>query len=146
MTDNRRQILDMLAQGKISVDEAERLLALVDQPAGGEPGRTESSDARRPPRKYLRVVVEPDAGADPGTETERVNIRVPMALIRAGVKLASLIPSHAATSVDEALGKHGLGVDLRNLKPDDLEGLVEALSDLEVDVHGGKQKVRIYVE
>ena len=38
MIDNRRQLLDMLSQGKINVDEAERLLSLVDQPSGGETG------------------------------------------------------------------------------------------------------------
>ena len=38
MTENRRQILDMLAQGKINVDEAERLLSLVDPPSLGCPG------------------------------------------------------------------------------------------------------------
>jgi hypothetical protein len=48
--------------------------------------------------------------------------------------------------VNEALDKRGLGADLRNLKPEDLEQLVDALSDLEVDVQGGKEKVRIYVE
>ena len=40
----------------------------------------------------------------------------------------------------------GLGVDLGNLNAEDLEGLVNALSDLEVDVHGGRDKVRIFVE
>jgi hypothetical protein len=146
MSENRRQILDMLAEGKISVDEAERLLALVEQPAGGEAGRGETSDARKPSPKYLRIVVEPESqgGAEEGGE--RVNIRVPMALIRAGVKLASIIPSKATNSVNEALDKRGLGADLRNLKPEDLEQLVDALSDLEVDVQGGKEKVRIYVE
>ena len=42
MTENRRQVLDMLAQGKITVEEAERLLSLVDQPTGSDPGGTET--------------------------------------------------------------------------------------------------------
>ncbi len=36
MTENRRQVLDMMAQVKINVEEAERLLSLVDQPAGAD--------------------------------------------------------------------------------------------------------------
>ncbi len=146
MTENRRQILDMLAQSKITVDEAERLLALLDPPAGAEPGNNEPGEDRKPQRKYLRVVVEP--GHQNGSEeaVERVNIRVPMALIRAGVKLAALIPSEAANMVDEKLKQRGITTNLGSLKAEDLEELVEALSDLEVDVHGGKEKVRIFVE
>tara|TARA_B100000315_G_scaffold164363_1_gene153009 strand:+ start:4705 stop:5115 length:411 start_codon:yes stop_codon:yes gene_type:complete len=136
----------MLADGQISVDEAERLLSLVDRPSAGEPNRPGMADTPRPSPKYLRVVVEPDSGGDSGSGGERVNIRVPMGLIRAGVKLAALIPTNAATSVNEALGKQGIDVDMHNLKTEDLELLVDELSDLEVDVQDGKEKVRIYVE
>jgi hypothetical protein len=146
MTQNRRQILDMLASGQISVEEAERLLALVDRPSAGEPNRPGGADTPKPSPKYLRVVVEPDSDGGSESGTERVNIRVPMGLIRAGVKLAALIPTNAATSVNEALGKQGIPVDMHDLKAEDLERLVDELSDLEVDVQDGKDKVRIYVE
>jgi hypothetical protein len=146
MTQNRRQILDMLANGQINVEEAERLLGLVDRPAAGEPNQPGSTDTPRPPPKYLRVLVEPDSTGDPESAGERVNIRVPMGLIRAGVKLAALIPNNAATSVNEALGKQGIHVDMHNLKTEDLEQLVDELHDLEVDVQDGKEQVRIFVE
>ena len=142
MASNRIQILDMLSQGKITVEEAERLLSLVDQPAVGEPGKGEPSDARRSPPKYLRVIVED--GEESGGE--RVNIRVPMALIRAGVKLAALLPSGVTAKVNEKLQETGIGIDLSNLKPEHLEQLVDALADLEVDVQDGQQKVRVFVE
>jgi hypothetical protein len=146
MTQDRRQILDMLANGQINVEEAERLLALIDRPSASEPNRPGSADPPRPSPKYLRVLVEPDSNGDSGSGGERVNIRVPMGLIRAGVKLASLIPINAATSVNEALGKQGIDVDMHNLKAEDLEQLVDELCDLEVDVQDGKEKVRIFVE
>lgn len=53
MTENRRQVLDMLAQGKITVEEAERLLSLVDQPAGAEARSSATSEAGKPAPKYL---------------------------------------------------------------------------------------------
>ncbi len=146
MTQNRRQILDMLADGQINVEEAERLLGLVDRPSAGEPNRPGSKDTPRPSPKYLRIVVEPDSNGDSESSGERVNIRVPMGLIRAGVKLAALIPNNAATSVNEALGNQGINVDLHNLKTEDLEQLVDELHDLEVDAQGDKEKVRIFVE
>ena len=142
MTDNRRQILDMLAQGKINVDEAERLLSLVEQSVSGEPGTSEPSGPRRPVPKYLRVVVE-DGSSEGGN---RVNIRVPMSLIRAGVKLASLMPSNVTTRLNEKLQRKGIKMDLGNLKGEDLDQFVDAIADLEVDVDGGKEKIRIFVE
>ena len=146
MTDNRRQILDMLAQGNITVDEAERLLSLVDRPAAGEPAREDRPDAGKPPPKYLRVVEEPGRREGGQEETERVNIRVPMALLRAGVKLATLLPSDATSKVNEKLQEKGLDINLSNLKAEDLEELVNAMSDLEVDVRGGEGRVRVFVE
>ena len=144
MENNRRQILDMLAEGKIQVDEAERLLSLVS-------GEVESADREQPgstnrsSAKYLRICVEPGDDADED-HAERVNVRVPMALIRAGVKLAALIPSSSADSVNEELRKKGINFDIGSLKADDLDPLIDALQDLEIDVKDGHHKVRVFVE
>ena len=144
MENNRRQVLDMLAEGKIAVDEAERLLSLVS-PEGESAGSGQQREKSRSQAKYLRVCVEPEEGAGED-HAERVNIRVPMALIRAGVKLAALIPRSAADSVNEELSKKGIKFDIGSLKAEDLDPLVDALQDLEVDVEGGHHKVRIFVE
>ena len=146
MTENRRQILDMLAEGKITVDEAERLLALVEAPAGGGPGSTEAGETRKFPPRYLRVVVEPGPDGSEEENRERVNVRIPMAMIRAGVKLAALIPTDAIDKVNEKLQQKGIGVDLSNLRAGGLEQMVEAMADMEVNVQDGKQQVRVYME
>jgi len=44
------------------------------------------------------------------------------------------------------LSEKGVDFNLRNLKEEDMEQLVEALSDLEVDIKGGKGKINIYTE
>ena len=124
------------------MEEAERLLSLVDQPAGADTGGTENSEVRKPAPKYLRVVI--GNGDDP--QSEHMNIRVPMGLIRAGVKLASVLPSNATSKVNEKLKEKGVAIDLGKIKAEDLENLVDSLSDLEVDIQDGKEKVRIYVE
>ena len=144
MENNRRQILDMLAEGKIQVEEAERLLSLVSQESESA-GADQQTKDDRPRAKYLRVCVEPGDDADE-EHTERVNIRVPMALIRAGVKLAALIPTQAADSVNEELRKKGIKFDVSSFNADDLEPLIDALQDLEVDVKDGQHKVRVFVE
>ena len=142
MMENRRQVLDMLAQGKITADEAERLLSLVDQPPEATPGSKETSEAGRPAPKYLRVIINDGDGP----ESEHVNIRVPMGLIRAGVRLASVLPSGATSKINERLKDNGVPIDLGKIKAEDLEELVNSLSDLEVDVQDGNESVRIYVE
>jgi hypothetical protein len=144
MSENRRRILDMLAEGKITADEAERLLTTVDQPETGGTGFAAAGTTSNDERKFLRVVVEPNPGA--GVEQTHVNMRVPMALIRAGVKLTSLIPSNATTKINEELHKSGVDFDVSTIKPENLNELVDAMRDLQVDVDSGREKVRVFLE
>ena len=138
MTENKKKILEMVAENKISVDEAVRLLELVEEP--------EVSPKTKKSPKYLRVTVKPSAESGNDTDVERVNVRVPLALIRAGVKLTSLVPDEVADKVDTAMKEKGINFNLRNLKEEDIEQLVEALSDIEVDIEGGRGKVNVYTE
>jgi hypothetical protein len=139
--DNRRKILEMLAEKKISVDEAERLIALIQ--SDSSPG--ENKERKIPPR-YLRVLIKPTtSGTKPG-ECENVNIRVPMALLRAGIKLASIIPPSAYNQMDSALKEKGIEFDLRSIKPENIDELIAAFDDLEVNIQSDKQDVRIYAE
>jgi hypothetical protein len=96
--------------------------------------------------KYLRVLVD---GVEEGGPL-KVNVRVPLQLLRAGVKLASLIPTQAQDSVNEALRREGIGLDLAQIKPENLEELVDSLGELTVDVdvndHTNKMKVRVFCE
>ncbi len=70
-----------------------------------------------------------------------------MSLIRAGIKLTSLIPSEARDKVNLALHEKGIDFDERNLKPEEIEELIGALSDLEVDVISKTgEKVKVFVE
>jgi len=72
---------------------------------------------------------------------------VPLSLVRAGIKLTSLIPPHALDKANEALREKGINFDVRNIKQDDIEELVEALGDMQIDVEGGRgEKVKVFVE
>ena len=131
MNEHRKQILQMLAQGQITADEAENLIAALErQPPTDAPPKAKP--------KFLRVMVE-----DGPT---KVNVRVPMQLLRAGVKLASLIPPQALLQVDGALRENGLPIDLSQLKPENLEELIDHLNDLTVDVDDKDAKVRVFAE
>ena len=51
MNENRRQILEMLAAGKINADEAERLLAAIEPGPARESRRVLRQDGRSQRRK-----------------------------------------------------------------------------------------------
>jgi hypothetical protein len=153
MNEHRRQILDMLSAGKITADEAERLLAAVEREApAASSGKRSHSPASK--AKYLRVLVDSENGGNPYHGPIKVNIRVPMQLLRAGVRLAGLIPAQAREHVNEAMRERGIPFDLSQLKPDNLQELVDQLNDLTIDVDvdnkGGfgqeKVKVRVFCE
>jgi len=161
MNENRRQILKMLAANKITAEEAERLLAALESngtavaegsPASAASGFAKGSGAEAPRSrpKYLRVLVEAASGRETEKGPVSVNIRVPMQLLRAGVRLASLIPAQAHRHLDEALSQHGVPLTLSQIKPENLEELVDHLDDLTIDVAAKENhsdvKVRVFSE
>src|SRR5579859_496725 len=145
MNEHRMQILQMLSAGQITAEEAERLIAALEsgRPSGGSDESAEPTPKARP--KYLRVLVEAQEH-DHGDGPTKVNVRVPMQLLRAGVKLTSLIPAQARDQVNVALRKQGVQFDLNQLKPENLEELLDQLNDLTVDVEQKHAQVRIFCE
>lgn len=143
MNEQRRQILQMLAEGKITADEAERLIdALEREQPESQPG---AASRPKPRPRYLRVVVS-SADNPGGDGPSRVNIRVPLQLLRAGVRLTSLIPPQALTKVNAELNKSGVPLDLTELKPQQLEELIEQLDELTIDVDDPDSKVQVFCE
>ncbi len=142
MSETRRQVLEMLAAGKITAEEAERLIAAFERDS------TPAAETRPATKaKYLRVMVDSD---EPGQGPVRVNTRVPMQLLRAGVKLANLIPPQARAQVDKALHEQGIPFDMSGINANNLEEIVNHLEDLTVDVdvdeRDQKVKVRVFCE
>jgi hypothetical protein len=138
MNEEKRKVLEMLSQGKITVEEADKLLTALNDPSGETPA---AAFGKRQ-WKYLRVLVEPGPGSE---SNDKVNIRVPFKLIRAGLKFAAFIPREYQGKVDEAFKEKGLNVDLAKITPEDLEEIVSNLDDMTVEVDG-KDKVRIFCE
>lgn len=145
MNDDRRSILEMLATGRITAEEADRLLAALERGPSARADATEGGyPASRPRARYLRVLVDTDEDGEGGPT--KVNIRVPMQLLRAGVRLSSIIPPKARDEVNAAMRHQGIPFDINQLKPENLEELVEQLGELTVDVDQERTKVRIFCE
>jgi hypothetical protein len=143
MNEQRRQILQMLAEGKITADEAERLIDALEREQPESPPGAASRPKPRP--KYLRVVVS-SADSSGGDGPSRINVRVPLQLLRAGVRLTTLIPPQALTKVNAELAKSGVPIDLNELKPQHIEELIGQLDELTVDVDDPDGKVQVFCE
>lgn len=143
MSENRKRILEMLANGRINADEAERLLSALENGPTVDvtPAPTFGSS------KYLRILVErePERAGD---EQTKVNIRVPLQLLRAGVKLKSLLPEDARDQMNEALREKGVDFDVNRFNAENLDEMLANLNDLSIDIDkkSRKAKVRIFCE
>ena len=144
MSEDRSRILDLLAGGKITAEEAERLLDALDTHAGAaaEPagsaikGDPEPLIAALPKYLYVKVLA---------ANGDNVDVKIPIALVRSGLKLTSLIPPQAMDQINASMSQHGMSVDFTNLKPEDIDELITTLRDMEINVDGKSgDKVRIY--
>jgi hypothetical protein len=146
MSEDRRRILKMVAEGKITVSEADDLLTALESPDSSmemTPEAHAPDSISKGSPKYLRIVVEP---ATDNPRGDRVNIRVPIGFLRAGVKLASVMPGETQDKVGFALKDKGIDLDMKGLTPEQVDDLVECLAELSVDVDTDKEKVRIFCE
>jgi hypothetical protein len=133
MSQEMRQVLEMLSSGKVTVQEAEQLLKAVAAP--------EPTEGRPIQPRYFRILV--NKPARDGKKAENVNIRVPMSVVRGGLRLGALFPG--------MLGKkkiqldNGTELDLSKIHYTDLEAMIKDIGELSVDVDGDAQ-VRIRCE
>jgi len=148
MTDHRRRILDMLAAGKISADEAEQLLNALPSDNRAEAGQ--APDAREGGAKFFRIEVRKPARD--GQREKKVDIRVPVAVVRSGLKLGSLFRGFkddrwtAGGKLGDRLRAHGLDIDWEHLDMAQLETLLGEVGDVSIDVDDGRATVRVVRE
>jgi hypothetical protein len=137
MDQQRRQVLEILAEGTITTEDAVRLIDALERE------RPESSPRPAIRPKYLRVVMEDNSNGDGAA---RMNIRVPLQLLRAGVRLTSLIPPLALSRINAELSKAGVPIDLTEVKPQDIEELIEQLDELTVELDDSNTQMRVFCE
>lgn len=129
MSEERKRILKMLADGKITSDEAEDLLDALGKNSGQQPAETAAVERKNPKNvKYMYVKVL-------SAQQDNVDVRVPLGLIRAGMRFTSLIPPQAMEHINSSLKEKGMNFDLSNIKPEDIEELIKNLAEMEVNVN-----------
>jgi len=142
MNSEKRQILQMLSEGKISVDDAERLLAALGEDSTGVPEQSSSDVACCGKPKFLHVQVKAEPGSHHGHEN--VNIKIPIMLLKAGLKLGSVMPEHVKGKFTAHLSDHGMDIDLNKLDSETIDSLIKALSESSIQVDSDKERVNIY--
>jgi hypothetical protein len=147
MSDDTRRILDLLAQRKVTVDEAEQLISAIGAPAPQASAATAPStpdNAERPKPRWLRINVHQTAKE--GKHDKDVNIRVPIAIIRSGMRLGALIPGLAGDQVAARMREKGLDVDFSKLDAAAIDTVLKELGDTNIEIDSGKAQVRITCE
>ena len=143
MNDDTRRVLDLLAQGKITVDEADQLLRAMAAPApeATAPG---ADEAARPALRWVRIAVHKQAKE--GHKDKDVNIRVPISIVRSGMRLGALIPGLAGEQVAAKMRERGLDVDFSKLDGAAIDAILKDLGDTNIEIDSGKAHVRITCE
>lgn len=144
MSKERKKILDMLAEGKIDASEAESLLVAIErsnEPPSNQAQTADKNDSSPKKLKYFRVIIE-----SKNNEKEKVNIKIPLGLIRAGVKLASVIPGSAKDKINIALKEKGLNFNIDEVNSESIETILNALADSCIDIEDEKEAIKICCE
>ena len=136
--DERKKVLDMLASGQISVDQASELLrALGDGPIGSAPPPPPPPPpARIGTARLLRISI--DANDDGDGDRAKIRVNVPLGLAKFAGRF---LPAEARTELEAQ------GIDLSELinalSTETPEG---KLVDIDVDDDSGHKKAKIVVE
>ena len=141
--DEKKKILKMVEDGKITAQEALELIEAI--------GKTDTEEKTERPRgkgtnRMFRVRI--DASEQDGREKAKVNINIPLNVARKLTSLTKMIPDSAKAEME----KEGVNIDELNLAElldalydsDSEESLVD-IDATEGDGKGGA-KVKIYVD
>jgi len=139
MSEEKKRILNMVQEGRITAEEGIELLAALEEDEQTDIAVKSANNSRR----YLRVKVKSDKN--------NVNLKIPLGLFKVVSKLANMgirmIPKSAMEEMREE------GIDLSEINFEELidlidEGAVDGkLVDIDTeDSSDGKTRVEVYVD
>jgi hypothetical protein len=145
--EDTRRILEMVSQGKLTVDDAERLMRAM----GESDAATPVEDGPDPsPKRWLRINIHHPAN-EHRSHPRDVNIRVPMGVVRGGMRLGAIIATFAGDKAARRMKVNGVDLDLAAINGDlsklhgpEFDAFINALHDIDID--DGKSRVRITSE
>ena len=131
MSSERKKILEMLEEGKITSKEAADLLEAIDDTSENYKYNEVSTLSKSYSKKYLKIrVVE-------GSAQSKVKLNIPIKLVKLGLSFASKLNS----SIE--------GVQISNKEIDIILDAIENEIEgeiISIDADDGKTQVKIYIE
>jgi len=116
MKEESHKVLEMLEQGKINAEQAGRLLSSIE-----EPGEVETPLGKKP--RWLKVKVW-----DKDAEKPKVNVKVPIALLKAGIKIGAIFQSFIPDNAKDKIAEKGIDISqIENIEQ--LDELINSLTE-----------------
>jgi len=138
MSDDTKRVLKMVAAGKITADEGERLLGGLAAGQSAPPDGKEKSAPR-----FLKMVAR---SIDKDGNDEGFRMQVPLDLLRAGIKMRALIPEKKREKINEKLKEKGIEGDIFEMSDDQINTLIRNLCEIEMEAADSSGSFRIYLE
>lgn len=145
MNEEILKVLEMVKEGKITVEEGEKLIAALKQSAGEEENPKKAAPKNKSKYSMLRIRID---AKDPHKKEDeaKVTVNVPLTLARKAAGLLSLVPKDTKKDLNEK------GIDLDSIDLKELIDLFE-LGELDeelVNIKVGDEEegatVKIYVD
>ncbi len=141
MAEDKMRILNMLSEGKITAEEAEKLLGALDSTSAPlEKSREVSRMSDILTDKFLYVKVEPKDGKG----SDRVSVKVPLALLQTGLNIFGLIPKDAQDKINSSMKENGMSFDLSTVNPENIKELMVILEEMQIDVDSEDATVQVF--
>ncbi len=140
MNAETRKILEMLEAGKITAEDAEKLLSAID--SAQDMGTNEQNGKRN---RWLRVrVFENDM------ENPKVKVNLPLGLMKILMKFGAKFSGKIPQSVQEKLQEKGVNIDFDSITSEQLEEIFSSLNEEGplklVEVDDENERVEVYFE
>jgi len=131
MSAESRKVLEMLAAGKITAEEADKLLEKLNAQPSAEP-KPEEPSASKP--RFLRIQID-----KPGQD--QVNVRMPLSFARTGTHVLAVLPARIREKLSDQ------GIDLSKLCAMNEKDWNEAIETMNIDIdRGSGKKVKVFCE
>ena len=148
--DDTRRILDLLAQGKTTVDEADRLLKALGAARAPSADNAEATGDRKKPSWFRINIHKP---ANDHRDAKDVNIRVPVSVMKGGMRLGAIIATFAGEKAARRMRERGIELDLSKINGDlsslngpEFDQFLRSLDDVNIEIDDGKSTVKITCE
>ena len=150
-TDDTRRVLDMLQEGKITVDEADRLLKALTADRPPETAAADTATDGRDRVRWIRINIQKPA--NDGHKAKNVNIRVPIAVVKGGMRLGAIIGTFAGDKAARRMKAQGLDIDMAKISSDlsqmngpEFDEFLRSLNETNIEIDDGRSQVRITAE